>query len=66
MKEFLESVVSPETKNLEKEIFQKKEIRKHLDFHDVEKEVFEPCPREEPSYDAISDMEDEELEEDGL
>jgi len=41
-------------------------MRKHLGFHSMEKEVFEPCPREEPSYDAISDMEDEELEEDGL
>lgn len=51
-----------EVERLEKEVYHKKEMKKHLGFHSMEKDVFEPCPREEPSYDAIADEEDTEQE----
>jgi len=48
-----------EIERLKKEIYKNKEMKKHLGFHDMEKEVFEPYPKEEPSYDAIADEMDE-------
>lgn len=51
--------IKTEVERLKKEIYEKKEMKKHLGFDSMEKEVFEPCPREEPSYDAIADEEDD-------
>jgi len=53
-----------ETKNLEKEIFRKKEMRKHLGYHAMEKEEFTPSRSEEEKEltEGQIQNEDEELE----
>lgn len=49
-----------EVEKLKKEIYHKKEMKKHLGFH-VEREEI-PFSDEEPCYDAIADEEDTEQE----
>jgi len=46
-----------EVERLEKEIYHKKEMKKHLGFHVERDEI--PFSDEEPCYDAIADEEDD-------